>query len=197
MFYPCIPYSHREHRLFWRRFLSARMPRRHRHTQPPSPGSYLGEPLLVDMVHHHHLVIKRSARPSWAAGGGKGGVLGGSSYLHLCKQPLLLESSLVPPPNSWLQVVKTHPSGAISLGPALSAASQPLGCGLGKLNPGGQKKVTWKSRTERLFHHPLGFEERTHLSLPLEPTVSCHRCHLCSSPTNKKPNQTLWWARQP
>ena len=35
----------------------------------PSPGSYLGEPLLVDMVHHHNLVIKRSTRPSRAAEG--------------------------------------------------------------------------------------------------------------------------------
>lgn len=36
----------------------------------PSPSSYLGEPLLVDMVHHHNLVIKRSTRPSRAAEGG-------------------------------------------------------------------------------------------------------------------------------
>ena len=36
----------------------------------PSPGSYLGEPLLVDMVHHHNLVIKRSTRPSRAVEGG-------------------------------------------------------------------------------------------------------------------------------
>lgn len=32
----------------------------------PSPSSYLGEPLLVDMVHHHNLIIKRSTRPSRA-----------------------------------------------------------------------------------------------------------------------------------
>lgn len=125
-------------------------------------------------------------------------VLGGSSRLHLCKQPLLLESSLIPTPGSkWLKLIQVEPS-------ALGQHSQqhpnhwrPLGCGLGKLNPGGQTKVSWKSRTERLFHHPLSFEERAHLSLPLEPTVSCHRCHFCSSPTNKKPNQTLWWTQQP
>lgn len=63
--YPCILYSSTEKRLFWRRCC-------HGGTNvliPPSPGSYLGEPLLVDMVHHHNLIIKRSTRPSRAAEG--------------------------------------------------------------------------------------------------------------------------------
>lgn len=51
----------------------------------PTPGSYLGEPLLVDMVHHHNLIVKRSTRPSRAAGGRKPVTLQGPSHLHRCK----------------------------------------------------------------------------------------------------------------
>lgn len=47
----------------------------------PSPSGYLGEPLLVDMVHHHNLVIKRSTRPSRAVEGGS----------HLCYEVQVID----------------------------------------------------------------------------------------------------------
>lgn len=183
MIYPCIPYSHREQRLFWRRCCQAAM-----EAPTPSCPKSLGMqlPWGTSPCRHgsssppHYRTFRSSVQ---GCRGRRAAVLQGSGHLHLCKQSLPLESNLVPPPSSCFQLLilgqhsQQHPDHWRS-----------LGCGLGKLNPGSQTRVTWKSRTERLFHHPLGFEERAHLSLPRDPTISCHCCHFCSSPANKKPN---------
>lgn len=115
----------------------------------PSPSSYLGEPLLVDMVHHHNLVIKRSTRPSGAAEGGNQ-LCYKVQVIYICANsyyPWRAILSLLL--NSQSKAVKAHPSGSISLGPALPAASLPP-CmelevpGPWKVNPGLQTQVTSK-----------------------------------------------------
>lgn len=188
MIYPHIPYSHRE--LFCRKCCQDA-------TEAPthsSPKSWQ-LPWGISPCRHGSSSPPRYQTFHSSVQGCRGrrtAVSGGSSHLHLCKQsPVPLESSLLSPANSWLQVVKTQPSGAISLGSALPAAPQPLGCPREACH---QTQVTWKSRTERLFHHPLGSEEQAHLSLPLKPIISHHRCHFYSSPAKKK---TSWWTQQP
>lgn len=90
------------------------MPRRHQHTHPPSPGSYLGESLLVDMVHHHHLVIKRSTRPSRAAEGGEQQcqeVQAIYTYANSHLYPWRAVCSLLLTPGSkWLKLSQVEPS---------------------------------------------------------------------------------------
>lgn len=75
----------------------------------PGPSSYLGEPLLVDMVHHHNLIIKCSTRPSRAAERGnqlryKVQVLSRSYANSYCSWRLIC--SLLPSPDpKWLKLI--------------------------------------------------------------------------------------------
>lgn len=161
-------------------------------SSPPGQG-YLGEPLLVDMVHHHHLVIKRSARPSRAVGWESRLRYETESFtsMQIATAPGELLQFVLSSLCRVSQAIRARPSGALSLGPgppAPSGSPTLAGASLGPPPPHAYNHQQFSPSPASAFPSRAGGASPTHvLAGPGQAPGAPTSCRLNSpNPSHRK-----------